>query len=814
MSINEVTESSSQETPLVQPIYYNETLVHRDCLQSSTIKASKIQCNVIPSNVIQLQEGKYIPIYDVTDKDAEDFYQVEKEKELLPDANGGDVLCHYMEICNSGEHEIPQGVKITKVITPQRSNGSLVDIGLPCYMAIYGIPSTVQGKQPSAIKSYNDAVFIAKSSNIRYQQANGDDLVWYFNNNDNNDFSFQEIIETENQDGTVSRTVRPWKAFVLSLVSVPYEYDPQTGSYVYDEGGNLQPVDFYTAYGKKYKVEEDGTETLVPYTENNEGVTYVMKPIEMGDIAFGTGLQLPVMQYKPFVVDNVLTKRSVNHGTKAISNNSDGCKLYQTGKTPGQSGDLVSYTADYTIYYTQQQTQPRIVAHKDNSQVHVTPYQKEIFTELPNQFEQHKIETYNQISSFKNEVTESIQQFQELLAGQSQHTFVRNTKALSEDRAVDHERVHAWDMKCADYVGEYLTKITLYRKQPAQWDSGTNTFRGDENACWLFIDALSEDGTLLNTFFSINKDCQYDDKIDSTWEFQPIRIRPQYYKFRFRGTTATDADGNPIAEYPTAERTKVFYMMTVQQSQLNWGELDQIAIGQNVTSNDKTCYFQFTTIIKSHNIQGHIQDTYIHLNDKTYDKIDNSVLLFENLKNQIHSGYQNISTKNRDDLTPNQADTQYFQLSGDYIKGYNKICKIIIPFDYQPNSLSGYLVVQFYDQADTLINNKVYYSDNRYSYNSSIREMQFYFSNTLIPSNVHYIKMCLVSTQGLEPNSSNMLGFRTRPMNINGAYDWNDQINKSSNGSVINNWTVYCDFVLSKQHFDIESVLYKFFIGR
>jgi hypothetical protein len=57
-----------------------------------------------------------------------------------------------------------------------------------------------------------------------------------------------------------------------------------------------------------------------------------------------------------------------------------------------------------------------------------------------------------------------LKELENLLFDDNSKEIIRNTKTIfAKDGTGTAARLHAWDMKTADYVGEYLTQVTIYR---------------------------------------------------------------------------------------------------------------------------------------------------------------------------------------------------------------------------------------------------------------------------------------------------------------------------------------------------------------
>lgn len=160
-------------------------------------------------------------------------------------------------------------------------------------------------------------------------------------------------------------------------------------------------------------------------------------------------------------------------------------------------------------------------------------------------------------------------------------------------------------MKTADYVGEYLTQVTIYRPTNIAYIDSSDILHN--NPQWLSVECLDVDGNLLDTYFSNDKDSQKDGEDNTTiWNFDEIKIKEEYHKLRFRVTTQE----NVLENQPQSmKRAILCYTYTNIPDTNDWGLIEQ----NNRVQAGHTMYFQFKTIIKKLSIEGHIENEDIHV---------------------------------------------------------------------------------------------------------------------------------------------------------------------------------------------------------
>lgn len=527
-----------------------ETKLLKWRVETPELQANVIKSNFIPTDPHQLKNGNYLPIYDVTDRNGGQWSYIEKEKPLLTSESGvGNIAFRYAEICSDGEHKIPQHAKITKILQPMRNTQGDVTLSTPCYMVLFA----------SATGS-TEKVFLGHSLNKNTQTISETTLTWYF---DQIGFSNGE---------------EQWDKLYVSLVEVPYKHNPDTGIPELDNNWN--------------------------YIEEDFDVAYTNNPNWQG---------LPTVSYIPTISNGNKTYNRIKLGCRGKANNNDLCRLLQSNKEQSESGAFVRYTPALTICYTQSDTQPDIVPHKDNTQVHMTPSQKTSLMSVKDQFKD----------------------LRDFLRGEAKYVKNHDVLKIFNTTSTNAARVHAWQMDCTDYVGEYFTQLTIYRPDPPSWTAQDLL---KDTPRQLSIQVLDQNSEIITHFFSTNKAMQSADNIETTWLFDNIKILPEYKKFRFRGTKEDN-----VVQIPTANKTHPIYCKTING---NWGVIDQ---DNNVLAN-KTMNFTFKTCILEHSYLGHTENKEIHVTPqekeslKQIEEIKNNNNTLEGELSELETNIQTLST--------------------------------------------------------------------------------------------------------------------------------------------------------------------------
>jgi hypothetical protein len=212
-----------------------------------------------------------------------------------------------------------------------------------------------------------------------------------------------------------------------------------------------------------------------------------------------------------------------------------------------------------------------------------------------------------------------LKELENLLFGGDAEEIIRNTKTIfAKDGTGTAARIHAWDMKTADYVGEYLTQVTIYRPTNIAYIDSSDILHN--NPQWLSVECLDADGNLLDTYFSYDKDSQKDGEDNTTtWNFHEIKIKEEYNKLRFRVSTEEGVLEN---QPQSMKRAILCYTYTNIPDTNDWGLIEQ----NNNVQAGHTMYFQFKTITKKLSIEGHIENEDIHVTAADKERWNNIVI--------------------------------------------------------------------------------------------------------------------------------------------------------------------------------------------
>jgi hypothetical protein len=336
-------------------------------------------------------------------------------------------------------------------------------------------------------------------------------------------------------------------------------------------------------------------------------------------------------------------------------------------------------------------------------------------------------------------------------------------------------------MKTADYVGEYLTQVTIYRPTDIAYIDSSDILHN--NPQWLSVECFDADGNLLDTYFSNDKDSQKDGEDNTTtWNFDEIKIKEEYNKLRFRVTTQEDVLEN---QPQSMKRAILCYTYTNIPDTNDWGLIEQ----NNVVQAGHTMYFQFKTITKQYGIIEHVDNKDIHVTLEDKERWDNivssgtpnqssytegnnidisddnviSVVTTDVIKNsnEIPSSkavYENVyETQIFDNLDKTKfttgKDTVGTVVFGrrHFIDGI--ISKITIPHDNTTDDgagSNGYLVLQVFDE--NLEQKAIYYSEKEEQYDTTKGKCEYIFNGAVIPNEYKEIHLSLVADKSVIPS--------------------------------------------------------------
>lgn len=281
----------------------------------------------------------------------------------------------------------------------------------------------------------------------------------------------------------------------------------------------------------------------------------------------------------------------------------DDCAVY-TGS--GNMGNYVGYVKIVTIHSVLDQLYeldeiPRCIEHVDDGDIHVTIDDKD------------RWDSKVDYETFDNRFGDLEKAFDT-----TPKEKIRNTKDIFfKDNTGNAARIHAWDMKTAEYVGEYLTQVTIYRPTNIAYIDSSDILHNKPQ--WLSVECLDVDGNLLDTYFSYDKDSQKDDDNTTTWNFNEIKIKEEYSKLRFRVTTQEGVLEN---QPQSMKRAILCYTYTNIPDTNDWGLIEQ----NNTVQAGHTMYFQFKTISKQQNFAAHVINEDVHVTVEDKERWNNLVV--------------------------------------------------------------------------------------------------------------------------------------------------------------------------------------------
>ena len=265
--------------------------------------------------------------------------------------------------------------------------------------------------------------------------------------------------------------------------------------------------------------------------------------------------------------------------------------------------------------------------HKNDTIVHVTEEEKTFWNSKIDQ----------------DTLDEKLKEIGNLFDDEAKET-IRNTKTIfAKEGTGSAARLHAWDLKSAEYTNEFLTQVTIYRPTNVAYIDSSDILHN--NPQWLSVECLDVDGNLLDTYFSIDKDSQKDgDDNTTTWNFDEIKIKEEYHKLRFRVCTQEGVLEN---QPQSMARAILCYTYTNIPDDIDWGVIEQ----NNNVQAGHTMYFQFKTVTKQSGMLDHVNNTTIHVTAEDKERWDNSTVELK-AGSCIEIGENNtISVKTADTLS-------------------------------------------------------------------------------------------------------------------------------------------------------------------
>ena len=534
----------------------------------------------------------------------------------------------------------------------------------------------------------------------------------------------------------------------------------------YDESGNI----IFTKFSDEPKSQEGGTNYEVIFNFSDFVIKREYRNIEFRISETNTTRQTNYLSFSGSSL-----RKSNNEGYCAKNgwilkwlNNAPA-----SGTNPSTRNNL---TPDFTIIFNKNThiKGSGFIKHVSKTDIHVTNEEKETWN--------NKIDE----TTLEEKLEDKLKDYDSLLQDGVIKETIRNTKDIfAKDNTGTGARVHAWDMKTAEYVGEYLTQVTIYRPTNIAYIDDSDILHN--NPQWLSVECLDADGNLLDTYFSNDKDSQKDGEDNTTtWNFDDIKIKEEYSKLRFRVTTQEGV----LENHPQSmKRAILCYTYNDIPDTIDWG----VTLQDNVGQPRHTMSFQFKTVTKQNGLLGHVDNKDIHvtLEDKTrWDNIvipdvehytaGNGIDITDDAISVITTDVMEESNK----IPTSKAvfneiyDTQIFtnldrtkhtigqDAVGTIVFGRKHfisgiVSKITIPHDNKTGEgagQNGYLAIQVFDEKldennqSVLEQVAIYYSTEEEQYNTTKGKYEFLFDNVVIPENYKQIHLSLVENKTITPS--------------------------------------------------------------
>ena len=191
-----------------------------------------------------------------------------------------------------------------------------------------------------------------------------------------------------------------------------------------------------------------------------------------------------------------------------------------------------------------------------------------------------------------------------------------------------YEQIHAFRCDISDYTYDRFKSITV-RKAPNDWGTGATS---QQKEVWMFVRCFDEYMNVVNVdkIISIKPVQQVSD--ETTWEFEPFILLPEYKILEFRITEDRENLNTNPDNYTNTIRSANIHNEKTKLYIKNWKTIDQVKYVDNFTTD---CYFEllrkntlFDGLMEGLNnnemkIHNHINDVGdIHLTSEDREKIN------------------------------------------------------------------------------------------------------------------------------------------------------------------------------------------------
>ena len=393
-----------------------------------------------------------------------------------------------------------------------------------------------------------------------------------------------------------------------------------------------------------------------------------------------------------------------------------------------------------------------------------------------------------------------------------------DVREMVEETSYGSEQIHAFRCAVSEFTYDRIKSVTL-RMAPS--DNSTNSATSQQQEVWMFVRCLDEYMNEVNELPIISLSAVQQSTRETTWEFEPFIILPEYKILEFRITTdREDLDITP-SNYTNTLRSSNLISNNKKIYITDWKTINQVGLVENFTTDFSFEVLRETTpfdgLMEGLNenelkINNHINDVGdIHLKPEDRENINKIDELSSSISSHVDNTsihvteeekekwnnikVQKINHIDQSDELPtskavydelyiasstllNNYDTTKYGRGADTVRNVifskkhfttGKIDEIIIEHDNSPSYISnvensgGYLVLQLLDENGNQLEDNIFYSDDVCPYDTSSSQYKFTFSNCVLSDNYNSIHLAMVADKNIIPvigSSVNEKAFR------------------------------------------------------
>lgn len=209
------------------------------------------------------------------------------------------------------------------------------------------------------------------------------------------------------------------------------------------------------------------------------------------------------------------------------------------------------------------------------------------------------------------------------------------------------QQIYSFYMGVTDYRGKAIKSIHLRR------DGNNGNAISRTNEVYLYADCYDENGNLVDTIFSENKEMQAGSDMVTTWNFNPhIYIHDYYKQIKFycskvKGERQFQNTSTRVNIRSQSIRYRVQPQGKPNENPMpseDWKTYDQAQ--QKAFTTD----FAFTLMVKQLGFVKHIQDDILHLTDTKNELINSIPSISQELSSHITNQEVHVTTEQKESL--------------------------------------------------------------------------------------------------------------------------------------------------------------------